>query len=146
MKKETEKPKRKKNPSPTHLCLKFLRERGMPAAVVEKWMKTPQGGFRKDTFGADIQCLTKDAIIGIQAGADAHHKNKVEHAIKHPHVRLWLQSPSRKFHVWTFGLRAAYNINGDRRKKDKWVPRVTEIYMSETGKILSRPFSLVGAD
>ncbi len=132
---------RKKNVSPTHLTKKYLKDRGIHSAVVEKWIKTPQGGFRKDTFGADVQALTKDSIIGIQAGAASHHQEKIRHAMAHPEVRLWLACPSRKFHIWTWSQKVVFNKTGAKRKKPKWMPRVTEIYL-EDGQILARPFEL----
>jgi len=139
-----EKPKRKKRISPTALTLKYLRDRGMTARVVERWVKFGQGGgIRRDIFGADLMALTKDCIIGIQAGAGQHHAEKVRHAIAHPEVRLWLASPSRVFQVWTWSQRVAFNKDGGKRKKPRWTPRVTEIYL-EDGRVLARPFVLAG--
>ncbi|MFA7301987.1 MAG: hypothetical protein WC069_06775 [Candidatus Shapirobacteria bacterium] len=132
---------RKKNVSPTVLTIKELKYRRIPCAVVEKWIKTPMGGFRKDCFGFDIICLLGDATLGVQAGAGHHHQEKIRHAISLPEVKQWLMSPYRKFHVWTFSQRVVFNKTGAKRKKPKWTPRVTEIYL-EDGEVLARPFEL----
>lgn len=98
-------------------------------------------GFRKDLWGGDLQFLLKDSIISVQAGVGSDHQAKIRHAIAHPEVMLWLESPSRKFHVWTWGKRQAFNKDGKPRAKPIWTPRVAEIYR-EGNELKSRPFIL----
>lgn len=137
--------KKKRAKSLTHETIKYLSARNIPAQVVEKYIITPGGGFRKDTFGADVQALTKSCIIGIQVGAASNLAEKVQKAINHPHVKLWLESPSRVFQIWTWKQRPAFNKDGKRRKKDKWTPTVTEIYKAKDGTLAKRRFNLLGS-
>lgn len=134
--------------TPTKLTLRYLKSVGIPARVVEKYIKTPKGGFRIDCFGSDIIGLTANSTIGIQAGAATDHQKKIRHALDMSDagagkdVAQWLASPHRSFHVWTWSLRIVKNpVSGTRRKKPKWVPRVTEIYMDGT-EMKSRVFIL----
>jgi hypothetical protein len=135
----------KKNVSPTVLTIRHFKKLGVPVHIVEKWVKTPQGGFRLDCFGFDILCLLKNSTLGVQAGAANHHKSKVDYALTHPKVRQWLESPVRSFHVWTFSQKVVYNKTGAKRKKLKWTPRVTEIYLQD-GVMMSRPFLLAESE
>ena len=56
--------------SPTQRSLAWLRRRGCLAESVERYVKTPQGGFRRDLFHfADIAALEPDrpGVLFVQA-------------------------------------------------------------------------------
>jgi len=73
----------KRNASPTQLTLSYLRKRGIPCVVVEHWVKFgAKGGIRRDKWGADIQALTVQDTIGIQAGMSQHLADKIKKAGK----------------------------------------------------------------
>lgn len=120
---------RKRRISPTHLCLKFLRARGWTCEVVEKYVKTPMGGFRRDAFGADILAISATDIIGVQAGAATDHAAKIKKAIALPEVREWLRAPTRLFQIWTWKQRPAFSKGGGRKKRDEWKARVTQLVL-----------------
>lgn len=132
----------KRRASPTQLTLKALRDRGIAAEVVEKWVKFgPFGGVRRDCFGADLQCITKEHTFGIQAGMVGSIREKERKAMALPIVRAWLSSPSRRFLVWTWGKKRAQKKNGTKSKREVWVERITELCLVG-GVIECRPFTL----
>ena len=127
--------KKPKRISPTQLSLRWFRARGMAACVTEKWIRaawmgSKGGGFRKDCWGGDGQTLLQTEILNWQAGSASSHASKVQHAIQHPEVKLWLACPSRKFWVMTWGKRVAYKKDGARKKRDEWTPRVTALRLT----------------
>lgn len=69
--------------TPTAAALKYYRDRGWEVEVVEKWIKTPTGGFRKDLFGfADLLAfhagLKQTAAIQCTDGSHgADRRNKI---------------------------------------------------------------------
>ena len=64
--------------SPTQLTLAKLREDGYLAEVVEKYVRTGKGGFRKDLFGfLDIVGLKGTETLGVQCTSRAHVRNRV---------------------------------------------------------------------
>lgn len=118
-----------------------MRKRGVPCAIVEKWVKTPYGGFRKDCFHFDVLALTNTDTLGLQCGASQHHADKVKKALLHPDVRLWLASPHRGYWVITFSKKVAWKKDGTRKALLQWTPRVTAIRM-DGGEIRAMPFKL----
>ncbi len=132
---------KKRNASPTVLTLNFFRKKGVPIRVVERWVKTPTGGFRLDLWHSDLQALFNQEICGIQCGAGSHHSTKVKKALSHPDVRLWLASPSRIFWVMTWTKKVALKSNGERKKLLVWKPRVTAISM-QGDEVTAAPFTL----
>lgn len=133
--------KRKTRVSPTKLTLHYLRKRGIPARVVEQYIKTPQGGFRRDLWGSDIQSLLGVHTLGIQAGIGAHHAEKIKKAMGLEDVKLWLASPTRLFQVWTWTQRVVRKKDGTKAKLPKWTPRVSQITLRD-GELIVEPFIL----
>lgn len=133
--------KKPKRISPTALTLKYLRARNVPCKVTEKWVKTPQGGFRVDLWGGDLQALTHEHTINIQAGAATDRANKVKKALNLPEVREWLASPHRLFQIWTWKKRPAFKKDGSRKRRDEWSVRVDQIDMRD-GELVVMDFNL----
>jgi len=123
--------------SPTVKTLAYLRERGFPCCVVEKFIKFGKFGIRRDSWGADLQCLAGDATIGIQAGIGSMHAAKIKKALELPEVRQWLASSSRWFWVMTWSKKVAFNANGHRRKNLLWFPRVSQIKLVDGELVVS---------
>lgn len=125
--------KRKLHTSPTRLTIAYLKARGITARVTEKWVKAPampQGGYRLDLFGGDLMAILNKTILNVQAGAAVDHNKKVIAALANPVVRLYLET-GNPFHVWTWRQVPRTLKSGKRGKKDKWVPRATEIYCED---------------
>jgi len=129
--------------SPTQKTLAYLKERGFPCEIVERYIIFGKGGagIRRDVWGGDIQCICGDATFTIQAGVSSAHSTKIKKASELEKVRQWLSSSSRKFLIWTWGKRVAYTSKGKRCKKLRWTPRVTELVLMD-GKIIPKPFAL----
>ena len=63
--------------SPTQLTLKKLRDQGYIAEVVEKYVRTGKGGFRKDLFGfIDVLAIKPNEVLGVQATSRSHVRNR----------------------------------------------------------------------
>ena len=118
---------KKRNASPTQLSLAWFRNRDMPCAVVEKWVKIGKFGIRRDCFGGDLLSLTATECILVQAGVSSMHAAKVRHALSHPEVRVWLAAPTRLFWVMTWAKRPHFLPSGKRAKVDRWTARVSQI-------------------
>lgn len=85
----------------------------------------------------------QDTIV-IQAGVGSAHAAKITKAITLDEVRQWLTgSEYRKFHVWTWSKRVAFNKSGAKSKRDKWTPRVTQIILRD-GELIAQDFTLKG--
>lgn len=125
--------------SPTKLTLKYFRKKGFPCHIVEKWVKTPAGGFRKDCFGFDILVLGGLETIGIQAGAGAAHAEKIRHAMGLEEVRQWISSPHRLFLIVTWSKRVKRNKDGSKRARTEWTPRGSQLTLVD-GKIIESDF------
>ncbi len=68
--------------SPTQNSLKHLRKAGYTAEVVEKFVKSPMGGFRKDLFGfIDILGIREKETLAVQttsAGEATRRLKKIQ--------------------------------------------------------------------
>lgn len=115
--------------SPTQRTLKWLREDGWLADVVERWVPWPgadgvRKGNRHDAFGIlDILALKPgEPILGVQCfGATGmpSHRAKVQEA---PATALWLGAGGRLLLV---GWRKVRVKRGG--KAMRWEPRIEEV-------------------
>lgn len=89
----------KKKKSPTQLTLKYLRDQGFDADVVEKWV--PVANVRRDLFGfADIfafHSLDKVHLL-VQTTTASHVSARLRKALAIPTLLRWLKSGGL-FHV-----------------------------------------------
>lgn len=107
--------------SPTQRTLKFLRDGGHLAQVVERW--NAYAKVRVDLFGViDIVCvpLSGKGIIGVQACAGASHAARRTKSLAEPRLLTWLNAGGR-FQIISWAKQ------GPRGKRKVWVPRVEEI-------------------
>jgi len=83
--------------SPTQRSLKHMRGKGYVCEVIEKFVYTKQGGFRKDVFGGDILAVnpeSKDTVI-IQATSHTNHSSRKKKALANSNLQHWLGSGNR---------------------------------------------------
>lgn len=101
--------------SPTARTLKVLREGGLIADVVERWI--PGANIRKDLFGfIDILAMDGPITIGIQCTSGSHVADRIKKILSIPAARIWLTNPERRIAV-----------HGWRKLKDGWTLRAEEI-------------------
>ncbi len=104
--------------SPTQRTLRLLRERGLRAAVVERWLPC---GVRQDLFNIiDVIALDPNrGVIGIQVAgncfADRYRKLTIERAEE---TRAWLSTPGTRLEIW------AWRKISRGRKRPGWEPRI----------------------
>lgn len=135
--------------SPTARTLKVLKDRGIPACVVEKWVpmggggesgpdamfpdakRKKMGGFRKDAFGF-IDLIALDGLPGVLAvqccGATgfADHLRKINGIDE---ARLWLAAGNR-LELWSWRQRVA--------GKPRWTARMEPLVVwAVTGEIIT---------
>lgn len=104
--------------SPTSRTLKFLRDDGWVADVVEKWI--PYVKIRKDLFGCIDILAIKDGerILGVQATSTGNLNARIQKSQAEPKLALWLKVGGR-FACIGWALRGA---KGERKTwQHKWV-------------------------
>jgi hypothetical protein len=109
--------------SPTQRSLAHLRRRGALAEVVERYVKTPTGGFRRDLFKCIDIIALDGGILGIQAcrGDDAATRiAKIRSDAVWPKAERWLKEGGR-LEVWSWALRGP----ADTRKR--WTLKVEAV-------------------
>jgi hypothetical protein len=91
--------------SPTELTLKYLREAGYQAAVVEKW--NPHARIRQDLFGfIDILAVKDGETLAVQATSYANTSSRVAKI-----ADAETAGPVRKagWKIWVMGWRKVSN-------------------------------------
>ena len=118
--------------SPTSRTLNMLRERGLTAQVVEKWLPLPNAkpgmppGRRIDLFGV-IDIVVAAGLGGIQgwqACAAASFAARIDKAVAEPRLKVWLASGGR-FYVIGWALRGA------RGEVKRYKPNIVELRLRE---------------
>ena len=119
---------------PTERTLRALREAGLAAEVVEKWIPP---GKRKDLFGfVDVLALDGErGFIGIQvttANCISERMRKLAGERKEE-VLTWLATPGGRVELW--GWRKLKNVlkNGKLGKGYTWHPRVWNVLADPPG-------------
>ena len=112
--------------TPTSRTLKYLRDRGYYADMIERWIKQPWfpgGGRRADYFGfGDILAFDDIETLLVQScGASfSQHKNDM---LENDMIIVWLAAHRR---VLLIGWRKLLKKRGGKQKV--WKPRIAEFY------------------
>jgi len=122
--------------SNTSRTLKYIREKGWVADMVERWMHMPThpaGGFRKDMFGfGDIVAMGENSIIAIQSCGQAfseHYRKITEDEKVAENALLWLKNGGRLILI---GWRKVKLKRGG--KAMRWAPRIKEFEIGDFTK------------
>lgn len=100
--------------SPTQRSLKFLRDRGYTAQVVEKWNQFAK--VRQDLFGfIDIVAIKPGivGVLGVQTTSKAHLSDREKKAEKLETYKIWLECGNK---VWMMG----WKKSGAKGKRKLW--------------------------
>ena len=120
--------------SPTQRSLKWLRDRGGTAQVVEKW--NPYAKVRQDLFGIiDIVCVGlkpqdggKSSILGVQTTTGSNMDARIKKALQNESLCVWLDSGGGfEVHGW----RKA----GSRGEPKKWALRRVVLGLNNAGGV-----------
>jgi hypothetical protein len=110
--------------SPTARTLKYFRDQGDLAEVVEKWIpipKHPGGGVRRDLFDCiDVIAIQGCKLLGIQSTSGSNHASRVTKARASDKLKRFLAT-GNAFEVWSWAKR------GPRGKRKVWTPKVTQV-------------------
>jgi hypothetical protein len=112
--------------SPTQRTLKFLRDSGAVARVVEHWNSFAKR--RIDVWGADILARQGRLLMAIQTTSDGNHSDRVEKARANPDTRNWLDT-GVGFYVISWGKKGA------RNKRKLWTVRITQLVLNGNDRI-----------
>lgn len=106
--------------SPTQRSLKFLRDNGWTACVVEKWIAQIQQ--RKDAFGfGDIlACSPDEGIILVQSTVGARHADHVKKALAIQALRTWLEAGGR-FAIQSWAKQGSRGKRKTWRLREQWI-------------------------
>lgn len=119
--------------SPTARTLKFFRDQGHLAEVVEKWIpvpKHPGGGVRRDLFECiDVLVIQGGKLLGIQSTSGSNHSARVTKAKASEKLARYIAT-GNGFEVWSWAKRGA------RGKRKVWTPKVTQLIIDLTGKVV----------
>lgn len=117
--------------SPTSRTLKWLRDHGWTAGVVERFNSFTKR--RHDLLGIiDIVALCPHAtgIVGIQATSGSNHAARRVKSLAEPNLAKWLgNGAGYEIHSWS--------KKGARGKAKRWTVR-QEIFTLADGQIVSR--------
>lgn len=117
--------------SPTQRTLRALRDRGLVAAIVEKWNQyAGPYGLRQDLFGIiDVLALGPDGVVGVQAcaGSDFNtHLRKITEE-QAENTIAWLTTPGCSLELWAW-RKVKLKRGG---KAERWQPRVKRIMLED---------------
>jgi len=107
--------------SPTARSLKYLRDNGYTAQVVERW--NPYAKIRQDLFGIIDIVAVKDkvpGVLGVQATSASNIFARIKKSLECPHLQAWLGSGNR-LEVWGWAKR------GPRGQRKVWTLLKREI-------------------
>jgi len=111
--------------SPTSRTLQYLRDDGMLAGVVEKWI--PKVKQRVDLFGfIDIVAIRpgKDGCLGVQATSRSNVAARRTKILGLNPARVWLQTGNR---IWIVG----WSKKGAKGKRKLWTPSVSVVTLED---------------
>jgi hypothetical protein len=117
----------------TARTLKYYRELGYHADMVERFISFPPPGHRKDYFGfGDILAFNNNETLMIQSCGQSYASH-LSHLLANPNVPLWLAGPRKLILI---GWRKLKVKRGG--KAMRWTPRIKEIthkdFKIENGK------------
>lgn len=117
--------------SPTQRTLKYFRDQGAIAKVVERFVKFPhmKHGVRQDLWGADIQVIQGQKLLAVQTCAGSGHAKRTTRATADPLVQAWLRT-GNGFEIWSWSKK------GPRGKRKLWSPRVTQLTLNELDEVI----------
>jgi len=113
--------------TPTQRTLAYLKERGITAGVVERWI--PRAKVRKDLFGIiDIIGIYKYSIVGIQSCSGSGFSKHDKKIMVSDNTRKWLETGAE---LWLVGWRKVKKKRGG--KQMVWKSRVKEYKLEDFG-------------
>lgn len=112
--------------SPTQRTLKFLRDAGAAAVVLERWNQYAR--IRQDIWGADILARQGQLLMAIQATSSTNHSARVEKARANPDTLNWLNC-GVPYYVYSWGKKGA------RGKRKLWTLKITQLSLTESNTI-----------
>jgi hypothetical protein len=112
--------------SPTQRTLKFLRESGATAVILERWNQYARR--RIDIWGADILARQGRLLMAVQTTSDTHHSDHVESATANPDTRHWLDC-GVAYYIISWGKKGA------RGKRKLWTVRITQLVLTDNDNI-----------
>jgi hypothetical protein len=106
--------------SPTARTLKFERDRGNIAQVVEHW--NPFARRRIDLFNCiDVIVLKEGRIYGVQCTSGSNHSARMNKAKETPAISSWIQHGG------------GFQVQSWQKKKNRWpkFPRLSEAVLGK---------------
>ena len=104
----------------TQLSLRLLRAKGWTAEVVERYVKTAQGGFLRDFFGfADILAVHPGfrGSLAVQTTTAAHSRERVSKICAEPRALVWVQAGN------------AIEVHGWHKEAGRWRVKILKVEM-----------------
>ncbi len=113
----------------TQRTLAALRSKGYDAAVVEKWIQTGKGGFRRDLWGwCDVLALPEAGatmpavLLGVQSTTGSNVAAHLQKLQGNASLLRWLRL-GHQAEVWGWSKR------GPRGKRKVWTVRMVRLHV-----------------
>lgn len=109
--------------SPATRTLKYFRDLGYSAQVVERW--NPYARVRVDLFGfIDVVAIKDGEIIGVQTTSKGNITTRIKKILDIPEAKVWLRSGG-KIIVQGWGKQGA------KGKRKLWKEESREIFLND---------------
>lgn len=123
--------------TPTQRTLKWLREHGYEADIVERWIPGGHGrrGVRKDCFGGlDIMAIHPEqtGVLGIQCTSGTNGSARVKKLRELLPLKVWLTSGNR---IWILGWRKVLERRADGTRTKRKVQRAKRWMLAADGSV-----------
>jgi hypothetical protein len=104
--------------SPTARSLKYLREAGYAADIVERWI--PGANIRKDLYGCiDIVAVRPGETLGVQTTSYSNMSARYNKALQQAGLRAWLEAGNQ------------FVIHGWHKRGNRWQVKTRPIEISD---------------
>ena len=114
--------------------MKFFRDQGAEARVVEQWIDFHKGpgfkgrpGVRRDLWGADLLVRQGSLLMAVQSTSGSNHSSRINKSLGNPEILNWLHC-GVTFYVYSWAKK------GPRGARKTWQAKITQLVENGDGR------------